>query len=146
MAFPVPSSSGSQVSSRVICQHAKDRSVFNSQKGSPPPLGQKPSYVYGCVPPLRWAGRKAHEIAGQLKEVGFLLAKGRPYPGGREPGPPNLTPDREQHPRCQMAILKVILRAVRPCIFTFAFKEAMQLSRSGHLLGTGFWENTMESP
>ena len=43
-----------------------------------------------------------------------------------------------------MAILKVVLTAVSPCVYTF--KEAMQLSRSGHLSETGFWENTMDSP
>ena len=78
----------------------KGPECFQQPEGLSPPLGQQPSYVHGAVPPLVWAERKAHEIAGQSKEVGFLSAKGRPHPGGREPGPPNLTPNREQHPRC----------------------------------------------
>ena len=78
----------------------KGPECFQQPEGLSPPLGQQPSYVHGAVPPLVWAERKAHEIAGQSKEVGFLSAKGRPHPGGREPGPPTLTPNREQHPRC----------------------------------------------
>ena len=78
----------------------KGPECFQQPEGLSPPLGQQPSYVHGAVPPLVWAERKAHEIAGQSKEVGFLSAKGRPHPGGREPGPPTLTPNREQHSRC----------------------------------------------
>ena len=90
----------------------------------PPTLGQKPSYVYGCVLQFVRAERKAHKIAGQLKAAAFFLHKGRPYPGGREPRPPNHTPNREEHPRCQTAILRVMSKAVVPGIFTFAFKES----------------------
>ena len=99
--FPVLRGSGPQVSSSYLST-CKEPECFQQPEGSPLPGPWPETFlrIRVCILQLMWAKRRTHEIAGQLKATAFFLHKGRPYPGGREPSPPNRTPNHEQHPRC----------------------------------------------
>ena len=110
---------------------------------SPAPWASTFPRVRGCGP-TRVGRKKSTRNRWTIKRSRVPLGQRQTSPRGS--GARSTQPHARRGTASQvlMAILQVVLTAVSPCILTF--KEATQLSRSGHLSEKGFWENTMESP